>query len=178
MILFIYLQREGKGGRMRGRETSMWERNIDLLLLICISTRDRTHNLGMYSDRGSNWWPFTLCNDIQPTESPCSGLPFEIILWQMFCKVYSGVTSPQRCFILKMIPCSNKFGRLLLFYQNNPLAATSLCRHHTHTHTHTHKICFHLALILDSGLNSSGESGFPHTNEEQFFGSWAGCPTI
>ena len=29
----IYFQREGKGGRQRGRETSMWERNIDQLPL-------------------------------------------------------------------------------------------------------------------------------------------------
>ena len=33
--LFIYFQREGEGGRNRGRETSMYERNINWLALAC-----------------------------------------------------------------------------------------------------------------------------------------------
>ena len=34
-ILFTYFQREGKGGRKRGRETSMCKRSIDQLPLAC-----------------------------------------------------------------------------------------------------------------------------------------------
>ena len=33
---FIYFQKEGKGGRKRGKETSMWEWNIDWLPLSCL----------------------------------------------------------------------------------------------------------------------------------------------
>ena len=48
-ILFIYFLREGKGGRKRGRETSVCERN---------PTRDLTRNLGMCPDPESKRWPF------------------------------------------------------------------------------------------------------------------------
>ena len=40
--LFIYIQRNGNGGRKRGRETSMWQRYIDgLSLLIHAPARDK-----------------------------------------------------------------------------------------------------------------------------------------
>ena len=42
--LFIYFQRQGKGGRKRGENHSC-ERNINQLSIICALTRDRTHNL-------------------------------------------------------------------------------------------------------------------------------------
>ena len=55
-ILFIYYQREGKGGRKRGRETSMCERHMDWLPLTGPPQRTWTGNLGMCPDWESNWW--------------------------------------------------------------------------------------------------------------------------
>ena len=43
----IYFYRLGKGRRKRGRETSIWERNIDRLPPVRTLTRDWTHNPGM-----------------------------------------------------------------------------------------------------------------------------------
>ena len=43
-FFFIYwFQREGKGGRKRGRETLMWKRNIDQLPPACGPTGDQTY---------------------------------------------------------------------------------------------------------------------------------------
>ena len=70
----IYFEREGKEGRKRGRETSMCERNIDWLPLLCAPIGDQTHNLSMCRDWESNQWPFSLWDDAQPTESHQSGL--------------------------------------------------------------------------------------------------------
>ena len=51
ICVFIYFQREGKGGRRRGSETSMWETNIDQFPLAHSLTGDHSHNLGMCPDR-------------------------------------------------------------------------------------------------------------------------------
>ena len=50
--LFIYFQRQGKGGRKRGRETSI----------------GRSHNPGMCPDGESNWRPFGSQTGTQSTE--------------------------------------------------------------------------------------------------------------
>ena len=55
-----WYSREGNGGRKRGRETSSWERNIDLLSFTAPRTRDQTHNLGMCPDHESNRPPCSL----------------------------------------------------------------------------------------------------------------------
>ena len=46
-----------------GRETSIWERNIKLLPLVCSPTKDWTHNLGMCLVQESNLWSFSLENN-------------------------------------------------------------------------------------------------------------------
>ena len=61
-ILFIYFYTEGKGGRKRGRETSMCG---------CLShtaTGGLPHNPAMCPDRESNQWPFGLQSSTQSTE--------------------------------------------------------------------------------------------------------------
>ena len=50
-----WFQREGKGGRERGRETSMWERNTEGLPLARVPTGDRTHKLGTCPDQSLNY---------------------------------------------------------------------------------------------------------------------------
>ena len=71
-MLFIYFQREGKGGRKRGRETPMWEKNINWL-------GDWTYNPGMCPDWELNWQPFALRGYTQPTQphqsGPCCFIP-------------------------------------------------------------------------------------------------------
>ena len=70
---YLFIFREGKGGRKRGRETSMWERNIDWLSLTCAPTGDRTYNPGLCPDRELNRQPFALWGDAQQTEPHWSG---------------------------------------------------------------------------------------------------------
>ena len=70
---FIYFQREGKGGRQRGRETLMWDRVIEWLSLVCTLTGDQICNLGMCPDQESSPQPFALWKDTQPTEPYRSG---------------------------------------------------------------------------------------------------------
>ena len=73
-ILFInFLGRVEKGKRKRGRETLTCGRNIDQLPLTCAPTRDQTHNPGTCPDGESNWRPFTLWDDAQPTEPSQAG---------------------------------------------------------------------------------------------------------
>ena len=55
--------REGKGGRERGRETSMGERNTDQLPPIRSLTGDRTYKPGMCPDQELNPQPFGLGDD-------------------------------------------------------------------------------------------------------------------
>ena len=43
-------------------------------------TRDLAWNPGMCPDQESNWWPFTLQNNAQPTEPHWSGLKFLLII--------------------------------------------------------------------------------------------------
>ena len=64
--------------RERGRREKERERNIDQLPLAHARTGDQTRNTGMCPNRKSNWWPFTLGDDAQPTEPHWSGSPFLI----------------------------------------------------------------------------------------------------
>ena len=82
---FIYFQREGMGGRKRGRETMMWDRNINWLPLKSAPTRDRTCNPNLCPDRKSNWWHFTSRDNARPTEPepPWSGQDKTICYWQI-----------------------------------------------------------------------------------------------
>ena len=52
MIVFIF--REGEGREKRWRGNTDVERNIDWLLLVRTSTRDRTGNPGLCPDLGSH----------------------------------------------------------------------------------------------------------------------------
>ena len=83
--LFVFREKGRKGER--GRETSMYGRNIDLLPLARVPTRGLAHNPGMCPDRGSNQWPFALRDGAQPTEPCQSGLrSFCIVsLWHTVC---------------------------------------------------------------------------------------------
>ena len=66
-ILFIYFEREGKGGRKR-------KRNIDPLPLVHTPTWDQTCNQAWaLPDQESNQRPFTLQDDAQPPEPHWSG---------------------------------------------------------------------------------------------------------
>ena len=51
----FYLFLERGEGRKRGRETLMWERNVNQLPLVHALTRDKTHNLCTCPDQGI-WW--------------------------------------------------------------------------------------------------------------------------
>ena len=51
-ICVLILEREKE--RQTDRQTLMWEINLDLLPLVCASTRDWTCNLGMFPDQESN----------------------------------------------------------------------------------------------------------------------------
>lgn len=64
-IFFFFLEREGREVE-RGRELSRWERNTP--------TQDRTHNPGMCQDWESNWRPFAVQDNAQPTEPQGSAL--------------------------------------------------------------------------------------------------------
>ena len=50
----LLLEREEERERERGREMDVKERNIDCLPSVRAPTGDRTHNLGMCPDWGSN----------------------------------------------------------------------------------------------------------------------------
>ena len=72
-ILFIYCQREGKGGGKRGRATSR-EKNIVQLPLIRAPTGDQTRNPGMHPDQKLNQWPFALRGGTKRTKPWWPGL--------------------------------------------------------------------------------------------------------
>ena len=63
IFIYLFLEREEKGGRRRGRETSIWDRNIN-----CTLTRDWARNSGMCPDWESNMRPFALRDGTLPTE--------------------------------------------------------------------------------------------------------------
>ena len=64
----IYFQREGKGGRKRGRETSVRGRNISWLPLALPQPGTWPRNPGMYPDRVLNQRPFSSEAGAQSTE--------------------------------------------------------------------------------------------------------------
>ena len=68
--LFIYFQREGKGGRRKGRETLMEETSIPYVPRL----GDPTCNPGMRPDGESKQQAYTLQKEVQPTEPHHSGL--------------------------------------------------------------------------------------------------------
>ena len=77
--LFVFKER-GREGETEGdkhqceRKTSMQERKINHLPLLCSPTGYWTHNPGMFPDQASDWWFFTLWNDDQRNEPHQSGL--------------------------------------------------------------------------------------------------------
>ena len=68
-IEFIYLFLERGEGRKRRRETLMWGKNMDWLLLVRAPTGDWAHKPGLRSgsDHKLNQWPFTLRDYVQTT---------------------------------------------------------------------------------------------------------------
>ena len=64
-ILLLILQR--KKGREGGRDTSMWDRNIDQLLPVCFPTGHQTCNLGICPNRGWSPQSFGVRMTLQPT---------------------------------------------------------------------------------------------------------------
>ena len=62
-IVFIYFQREGKGGRKKGRETSFG----------CLPQLGLGCNPGMCPDQELNWRPFALQDNTQSTKPQQSG---------------------------------------------------------------------------------------------------------
>ena len=68
-------QKEGEGGRKRGRKSPMWERNINHLPLAQAPTRDQTRNPGMCPDQEFNKWPFALWDNKQLSHTSQSVFP-------------------------------------------------------------------------------------------------------
>ena len=67
---WFVLGREGKRGRERGREASVWERNIDQLSLVCAPTRDEPATQA-FALTGDRTWDFSVYRTtLRPTESP------------------------------------------------------------------------------------------------------------
>ena len=60
----------GTGGRETGRETSMWERNVDWLPIVLALIGDQTCNPVICPDQESISWPFGDRTTLEPTE-PC-----------------------------------------------------------------------------------------------------------
>ena len=71
IILFIYFQREGKGGRKRGRETLICETLISCLLHALNQEPGLQNRHVLLPGRQ----PFALLDGAQPTEPSWSGLP-------------------------------------------------------------------------------------------------------
>ena len=88
----FFLEREGKGGRMRGRETSMWERNIHQLPLVSAltGTESATQACAL---TGIQLAPFCFWADTQPSKSHHSGWGGRF--WIMRCCVVYGVILPK-----------------------------------------------------------------------------------
>ena len=87
---YLFIFRDRKGGRKRGRKALMCERYIDWLPLKP-PTKDLPHNPGMCPDWELNWWLFGLQVQVgtQPTEphQPGQVLTFLTlnIIWNLFC---------------------------------------------------------------------------------------------
>ena len=75
---WLFLERWGREGE-RGRETSMWGRNIDQFPLTGAPTGDLTCNPGLCPDRESQQWPFTLWGNAPPIEPHGSGRATQIV---------------------------------------------------------------------------------------------------
>ena len=68
IYLSIYLFLDKGEGREKEKATSIWEKNINRLPLVCALTWDQARNPGMCPYWESNCQPFTLWDDTQPTE--------------------------------------------------------------------------------------------------------------
>ena len=71
---FISLFLDRGKWRERGKATSVWEKNIDWLLLVWGLTGDQSCNPGTWPGLERNWQPFALWDDPQSTEPHQSGL--------------------------------------------------------------------------------------------------------
>ena len=76
----LLLERGEGRERETGKETLMWERNINQLPLICTSTRDQTHNLGMCPEQESISWPLALWNNVPTNWVTLARAPWELLL--------------------------------------------------------------------------------------------------
>ena len=70
-ILYLFILRErGREGESEGKKHQCERETLTgyQLPLLSILTGDQTGNMGMCPDQGSNWQPFALQNDAQPTK--------------------------------------------------------------------------------------------------------------
>ena len=82
--MYLFLER-GKWREKRGRETSMWKRNIDWLPLIMLGAgTEPSSNPGTCPDQELNRQPFALWNNTQSAEPHWSGLDFCLWYHQFF----------------------------------------------------------------------------------------------
>ena len=87
---FIFIWREGKWGRKRGKQTSMCKRNIKWLPL----TNDLTCDPGMCPDWELNHWPFNLQAGAQSTEPHQPGLS-SLLITPPLCVIYLVYPAPE-----------------------------------------------------------------------------------
>ena len=80
-LRFCLFLREVKGGRVRGGETSICERNIAQLLLTLPQPETWSVSQAMCPDWEWNWRPFALWVGTHPTEPHQSGQPSELLLY-------------------------------------------------------------------------------------------------
>ena len=82
-FIYLFLERE-KGGRKSGSEILIWERNIHWLVASCTCPLQGLNPQPRHVPwPESNWQPFSLQIDAQPTE-PHHGGPFYTVLKQIY----------------------------------------------------------------------------------------------
>ena len=81
--MYVFIYRERKGGRKKGKETQMWQRNIDRSPCVHAPTGDTTHNPAVCLNQVSNLQIFALWDDTQPTEPHQSGPVFSFLTLTM-----------------------------------------------------------------------------------------------
>ena len=74
--------------------TSVWERNISWLPLVCVLIRDQTHNLGICFDQEWNPWPSLHRTTLQPSKPHWPGC------WEVFCFLLPWLPWVVFCFVL------------------------------------------------------------------------------